>query len=40
LAPIWADLAKEFEDSDKVKIAKIDCTQVSLGHYELCPFLP
>ena len=28
LAPAWAELAKAFEDNAKVKIAKLDCTQV------------
>jgi len=27
LAPAWAELAKEFEGNDKVKVAKLDCTQ-------------
>merc|ERR1739848_976369 len=27
LAPAWAELAKAFEDGDKVKVAKLDCTQ-------------
>jgi len=27
LAPAWAELAKAFEDNDKVKVAKMDCTQ-------------
>ena len=30
LAPAWADLAKAFENDDKVKIAKMDCTQVKI----------
>jgi len=27
LAPAWAELAKAFEDGEKVKVAKLDCTQ-------------
>jgi len=27
LAPAWAELAKSFEGNDKVKVAKLDCTQ-------------
>ena len=30
LAPAWAELAKAFEDNAKVKIAKLDCTQVCI----------
>ena len=26
LAPIWDDLAAEFENDDKVTVAKLDCT--------------
>ena len=29
LAPIWDDLAKEFEDDASVTVAKLDCTQSS-----------
>ena len=32
LAPTWEELAKEFENNNKIAVAHVDCTQ----HRDLC----